>query len=56
MLQFEYLCVLCDREDIFPAMLAYLQEQQIPLAGAVQDFTCPRTGENFMYFPIKSLG
>ena len=53
---FEYLCVLCDREDIFPAMLAYLQEQQIPLAGAVQDFTCPRTGENFMYFPIKSLG
>ena len=52
---FEYLCVRCDGEDTFPAILAYLQEYQIPLAGAVQDFTCPSTGMNEMYFPIGRL-
>ena len=52
---FEYLCVVCDHDGIFPEMLAYLQENGIPLAGAVQDFTCPQTGCNYMYFPIKKL-
>ena len=25
------------------------------LAGAVQDYTCPKSGENYMYFPIERL-
>lgn len=49
---FEYLRVECDRDGIFPEMIAWLQENHIPLAGAVHDFACPRTGKNYMYFPI----
>ena len=52
---FEYLRVECDREGIFSEMIAYLQENHIPLAGAVHDFTCPRTGKNYMYFPVRRL-
>ena len=52
---FEYLCVLCDGSDVFAQMLSYLKEQGLALAGAVQDYTCPQTGSNYMYFPIKRL-
>ena len=52
---FEYLRVACDRENVFAEMIAHLAANQIPLAGAVHDFTCPTTGQNYMYFPIKRL-
>ena len=52
---FEYLRAECDRDTLFPEMLAWLRENNLPLAGAVQDFTCPRTGKNYMYFPIRKL-
>lgn len=52
---FEYLRVECDRDTVFPEMVAYLQENKIPLAGAVHDFTCPKTGKNYMLFPIRKL-
>lgn len=49
---FEYLAVECDRETIFRDMLAYLKEEGIPLSGAVQDYTDPRTGKSYMLFPV----
>ena len=52
---FEYLCVACDHDTVFPEMIAYLQENNIPLAGAVHDFTDPQTGKNDMYFPIRKI-
>ena len=52
---FEYLRVECERDTVFAETLSYLQENGIPLAGAVQDFTCPRTGKNYMCFPVKRL-
>lgn len=52
---FEYLCVECDRETVFANMIAYLQENNVTLAGAVHDYTCPQTGKNFMFFPIRKL-
>ena len=52
---FEYLRVVCDHDGIFPEMIARLQENNIPLAGGVHDFTCPATGKNYMYFPIRKL-
>jgi len=52
---FEYFRIECDRETVFAEMIAYLEEQHIPLAGAVQDFTSPRTGKNYMLFPIRRL-
>ena len=52
---FEYLCVECDHDTVFPEMIDYLEERNISLAGAVHDLTCPRTGANYMLFPIKRL-
>ena len=52
---FEYLRVECDRDSVFSEMIAHLKENHIPLVGAVHDFTCPRTGKNYMYFPIRKL-
>jgi len=52
---FEYLRVSCDGSDVFTAMLAHIEENGLSLAGAVQDFTCPQTGESFMLFPVRRL-
>jgi len=52
---FKYLRVACDHDGVFPEMIAYLQEHGMTLAGAVHDFTCPQTGTNYMYFPIRRL-
>ena len=53
---FEYLRTECDQDGVFPEMIAYLQENNIPLAGAVHDYICPRTGKQYMLFPIKRIG
>ena len=52
---FEYLCVVCDCDGVFPEMIAHLQEHGMTLSGAVHEFTCPQTGTNYMYFPIRKL-
>lgn len=52
---FEYLYVECDHDMVFPEMIAYLNENHISLAGAVHDFTCPQTGKNYMFFPIRKI-
>ena len=52
---FVYLYVECDCDTIFLDMLRYLQEENLPLAGAVHDFTCPATGKSYMFFPIRKL-
>ena len=50
-----YYAVKCENENTFSDMIRYLSENGISLAGAVHDFTCPATGENYMFFPIKKL-
>lgn len=52
---YEYLCVENTANDTFTKMLQYLQEQKLELAGAVHDFTCPKTGKGYLYFPIRKL-
>lgn len=52
---FAYLQAECDHEGVFQEVISYLQENNIPLAGAVQDYTCPKTGKNYMFFPVKAL-
>lgn len=49
---FEYLKVPVQGPDTFAKTIAYLNENDIALAGAVQDFTEPKTGENYMLFPV----
>ena len=52
---YEYIYVECEGKDVFQKVLEYLKDNGIPLVGAVQDFTSPQTGKNYMYFPIKKL-
>ena len=52
---FEYLRAECEGENTFSEMLDYLGQNQIPLAGAVHDFTCPASGKNYMLFPIRKI-
>ena len=47
--------VIPSYEYIFPEMLEYLSENGMELAGAVHDFTCPKTGKSYMYFPINKI-
>ena len=50
---FTYLRAECDSPTLFSDMLVYLADRNLELAGAVQDFTEPKTGKNYMYFPIR---
>ncbi len=52
---YEYIYVECERDNIFPEVIEYMKNNDIPLVGAVNDFICPKTGKNYMYFPIKKL-
>ncbi|MBE5962920.1 MAG: GyrI-like domain-containing protein [Lachnospiraceae bacterium] len=52
---FEFLKVKNEGIDMFGRMIAYMKTNHIELVGAVHDFTCPKTGEGFMFFPIKKL-
>lgn len=52
---FEYLLIESEGPDSFMRMIACLEDQKIPLAGAVQDFTDPATGKGYMLFPIRRL-
>ena len=52
---FEYLRAECDGENTFLEVLDYLRQNEIPLAGAVHDFTCPVSGKNYMLFPIRKI-
>lgn len=52
---FVYLRVKADAPDVFPKMLEYLRENGFTLQGAVHDFTDPRDGQSYMYFPIEKL-
>lgn len=52
---FEFLRVENEGPNTFADMLQYLREHGLALAGAVHDFTCPQTGKNYMYFPIRRL-
>lgn len=52
---YEYLTARCDEPDTFGQVVAYMKEQGLPLAGAAHDFTDPRTGESYVYLPIRRL-
>ena len=52
---FEYMKAECGSPALFSDMIAYIRDQGLELAGAVQDFTDPKTGKNYMLFPIRRL-
>lgn len=52
---YEYIFAECEDDKTFSDTIQYLKDNNIPLAGAVHDFTCPQTGKNYMFFPIAKL-
>ena len=52
---YEYLYVECVDGSTFSSVLDYMRGTEIPLVGAVHDFTCPVSGKNYLYFPIRKI-
>ena len=52
---YEYLYAECENENTFSRVINYMKENSIVLVGAVHDFTCPETGKNYMFFPIRTI-
>lgn len=52
---YEYIYVENENSDTFSKVVSYLQENGIPLVGAVHDFNCPETGKGYLFFPIRKL-
>ncbi len=52
---YEYIFVECESPDTFSETVSYLNQSQIPLVGAVHDFTNPQNGKNYMFFPIRKI-
>ena len=50
---YEFLSVECEGENTFSDMLKYMDENHLSLAGAVHDHTDPKTGKNYVYFPVR---
>ena len=44
-----------ENENTFSNVLNYMSENNLTLVGAVHDFTCPETGKNYMFFPIRII-
>ena len=52
---FEYVYAAKMSEDTFSEVLEYLKEKGLELAGAVQEFNCPETRKEYLFFTIRSL-
>ncbi len=52
---FEYLYTVREGDGTFSEMMDYLQKNDMELAGAVQEFNCPETGKEYLFFPIRRL-
>ena len=52
---YEYLCAEVESESTFSDVLDYMNKNSITLVGAVHDFTCPRNGKNYLFFPIRTI-
>lgn len=50
---YDYLKVEREGNNTFSEMWQYMKANGIPLAGAVHDYSCPRTGKDYMFFPIR---
>lgn len=52
---YEYIYVKTETIHTFWNVLDYLKANKLELAGAPNDYTCPTTGQSYIYFPIKRL-
>ena len=52
---YEYICAENEGGDTFSCVVRYLQRNNMSLAGAVHDFSCPETGRAYLFFPVRRL-
>ena len=52
---YEYIYTEFMGESTMGEALAYMEKNGLSLVGAAHDFTCPETGVNYMFFPVKQL-
>lgn len=52
---YEYLCAEVRSESTFSDVLDYMDANGIALAGAVHEFTCPRSGKGYLFFPVRKI-
>lgn len=52
---YEYIYAERENDSTFYVVIKYPEKNDISLAGAVHDFTCPQTGKGYMFFPIRKL-
>jgi predicted transcriptional regulator YdeE len=52
---YEYIYVKNEGPSTFAEVIKYLKENNLSLAGAVNDFNCPETGQDYLFFPIHRL-
>lgn len=50
---YEYIYAECEGGDTFSEVIQYMNQNNILLVGAANDFTCPKTGKSYIFFPIK---
>ncbi|CAM3650366.1 Bacterial transcription activator, effector binding domain [Vibrio aerogenes CECT 7868] len=52
---YEYIYVRNNSKNKFAEVRQYLAENNMELAGAAHDFNCQKTGQDFIYVPVKRL-
>jgi len=52
---YEYIYVERENDNTFSEVIQYMKGNGIALVGAVHDFTCPKTGKGYIFFPIRKL-
>lgn len=52
---YAYIYVENEGPATFQTVLAYLEDNHIPLAGAAHDYSHPLTGKDYLFFPIRRL-
>jgi len=52
---FEYIYIEHENDNTISQVLKTMEEHKIPLAGAIQEFTCPREMKSYLFFPIRII-
>ena len=52
---FEYLQAENKGDNVFADTLAYMQKNNIPLVGAVQELTVPTENRHYLLFPVRVI-
>lgn len=52
---YTFISIMIEQNNTFSIGIQYLKDNGYKLVGAVHDFTCPKTGKNYMFFPIEKI-